>query len=72
MKKKTVSETIAKNLRGLLFEARWTQDDLAKKSGYSISTVSNIINARYKNVGLQTVQDIANALGVDAKRLFND
>jgi transcriptional regulator with XRE-family HTH domain len=57
---------LAAELRGLRAEARWTHDQLSKRSGESRAQISRLENAHV--VDLASVMKILDALGVDGDR----
>lgn len=52
-------------LRSLLKDRGMSVDDLAFKSGLSISTILNFLNGRNDNIGLRNFFAIFNGLGCD-------
>lgn len=55
---------LAANVRKLMNERGWTQEDLAKKSGVAQRTISSIINTGNTSIG--KVTQIAGAFGLEA------
>lgn len=70
MDERTATKTVlARNLRYLMGDRGWDQVDLAKKSGVSQKTVSNILN-EMKVPGLDTVDKLAGAFGLNLWQLI--
>lgn len=63
-----VKQEFAKLLRGILFEKKITQRDLANMTGISEVTISRIANG-HRMCKLNQLIRIADALGVDTCRL---
>jgi transcriptional regulator with XRE-family HTH domain len=57
-------------LRQVRRALRWTQQDLADRSGVQRSTVSKIESGRRRNLRTSTLQSLARALGVTADELL--
>lgn len=53
------------NLRGL------TQTELAEKSGISLGTVKALVNNRAKNTTVETLEKIAQVLGIELEYFFD-
>lgn len=58
-----VSERLGARIAELRQERGWTQRELAERTGITPTYVSEIENARTKNVGSATLLEIADALG---------
>jgi transcriptional regulator with XRE-family HTH domain len=69
-KKKTkLSILFGSNVKRCREERSWTQMDLGVELGIEPSYVSKIENG-WANVTLESIEDIANALGIEARELF--
>lgn len=64
---------ISKNIKKYRLKRKITQQDLAKKSGYSYSYIRKIegVNSP-KNFSVLTLYNISKALEIDLKSLFED
>lgn len=62
---------ISKNIKNIRIEKNMTQQELAERAGISLSYLSKIeeINCN-KSFSLHVLFDIADALGVDVKKLL--
>lgn len=69
--KENMYQLIGKNLRFMREKERMTVCELVEKSGISHTTINNIENGKAKNLELETVDRLANALGVDLQRFFS-
>jgi transcriptional regulator with XRE-family HTH domain len=70
MDERTATKTVlARNLRYLMGDRGWDQVDLAKKSGVSQKTVSNILG-EIKVPTLDTVDKLASAFGLNLWHLI--
>jgi transcriptional regulator with XRE-family HTH domain len=61
MKKSTLRERVANEIRTILKEKQWTQQDLANASGYGKSYISEILAGKI-NLTLDTVGILEDAL----------
>ena len=59
-------------LKEARFEARMTQEELAKASGVSRMTIVNIEADKYENVKIGTLKKLAKALGKKVMDIFFD
>ena len=58
------------NVRTLREERGWSQEELARRSGFSAFTISKIERGATKEPGAYTLDKIASALGVTSSRLI--
>ena len=68
----TLSEAVGKRVENLLAERNMTQYQLYKNGGIPRSTISVIIDGKYKTVKLDTVYQIVATLGITLKEFFDD
>jgi len=61
---------LARNLRRLRTQRRWTQEGLAQRSGVSRITISRIENEDEQSSRFETLEKLANAFGVSLAKLF--
>jgi len=67
----TTQKIIAKNLKKLIDKHQLTQSLLAKKTGVSQKTISNILNPNYDgNVTTQSVEKIAKHFGLQTYEMM--
>lgn len=66
-----LQRVFAKNVKRCRREKKWTQFDLAKHSGISISTIASIESARKINPSLETLERLAQALNVSPWKLID-
>ena len=62
---------LGSNIRKIRKEFGWTQADLAEKSGISVPFMTQIELGR-KSASLEVVQNIAAALNISCKQLFEE
>lgn len=62
---------LGSNIRKIRKEFGWTQADLAEKSGISVPFMTQIELGR-KSASLEVVQNIAAALNISYKQLFEE
>ncbi len=62
---------LGNNIRKIRKEFGWTQADLAEKSGISVPFMTQIELGR-KSASLEVVQNIANALNISYRQLFEE
>lgn len=70
-KRTTARERIARNLQSLRLEKGLTQDQVAATSGISQTFFSQVETGK-RNVSVDTLQSIADVLGVDIVDLLTD
>lgn len=69
---KNIYLIISNNIKKYRLKNKMTQQDLAIKSGYSYSYIRRIEGPKCsKNFSIQTLYNIANALNIDIKNLFD-
>ncbi len=61
---------LAQNVKRLRAQRRWTQQELAKRSGVSRITISRIENEDEQSPRVETLEKLAEALGVSLAELF--
>lgn len=66
-----VSLASGDKLRYFRCQRGWTQEELARKSGYDERTILRIENAQVRFPGIETRHDIAQALGVDVADIWD-
>lgn len=64
--------TFGDNVRKYRMEKGMTQEELALKLGYKGRSSINKIETNVAQVPQKTIQELANALGVEVARLFSD
>jgi transcriptional regulator with XRE-family HTH domain len=62
-------QAVARNIRRLLEGKGMSLEDLARKTGYPMSLLDEIVSGNSKGLQLTVLQDIAVALGADAEEL---
>lgn len=68
----TLSEAVAKRVRGILNEKNMTQYRLEQNSGVNHSTMKAFLNGRYKSCNLTTVVLIIRSFGMTVAEFFDD
>ena len=68
----TLSEAIAKRIRGILNEKNMTQYRLEQNAGISHSTMSSFLNGKYKGCNLTTVVLIIRSFGMTVAEFFDN
>jgi transcriptional regulator with XRE-family HTH domain len=61
---KQKSNHLGRKIKKRRIEMGWTQDQLAKASGYSRVHISRLENSRITNPGIETLQKISYCLGI--------
>lgn len=62
---------LSRNIESVLQRKGWSRYRLAKISGISEATISNIMNEKHEP-GLSVIATLATALGVSTNRLISD
>jgi transcriptional regulator with XRE-family HTH domain len=65
------TETLGANIKFLREKKGWTQNELAEKCGVSRPRIAEIESGKF-NPSVETVENIANNLGVHISRLFRN
>jgi len=65
-----IKKLVGNNIKYYRFLHGYTQQELSEKTNISIITISNIENG-YVDVKIQTLEKLANSLGVEIPELFN-
>lgn len=68
----TLAEAIGKRVSNLLEERKMTQYQLYKLGGIPRPTISTVIAVKNKTLKIDTIYQIASALGLSLKEFFND
>lgn len=58
-------EDITKMIKHIMIDNDLKQKDIVIKSGWSKQTVSNLLNNRTENIGINTLKDLCNSLGYE-------
>jgi len=66
---KTIQQTFGKRVRQLRLKKGWSQEQLAERAGRHWTYIGGIERGE-RNVTLAVIADIARALGVDIRDLF--
>jgi DNA-binding Xre family transcriptional regulator len=61
-----------KELRKIMVDKDWNVNELADKSGLSRKTISSILNGRVRKPRRDTMEMIADALGVRINKIWPD
>ena len=69
MKNSQILKRFARNVRNLRTEKGWTQEELAKRADLHRTYIGSI-ERHERNVSLVNVENIAKALGVQARELI--
>ena len=56
-------EDITVMIKHIMIDENLKQKDIVEKSGWSKQTVSNLLNNRTKNIGLDTLKELCESLG---------
>ena len=64
-----IKEIFAKNVREYRLKLKWTQEELAEKSGLHRTYISAIERSK-RSISLDNIQKIANALDIKVQKLF--
>ena len=67
-----LNEAIAKRVKQLLSERKYSQYDLFKKGGVPRSTVFDVVNCKKKRVSTETVYQVCSTLNISLKDFFDD
>ena len=67
-----LSEAIGKRVESLLKERNLTQYKLYKNGGIPRSTISTVVDGKYKTVKADTIYQICATLGISLKEFFDD
>ena len=71
-KKVDIYKVIARNIKKYRLYNQMTQEELARKSGYSYPYIRRVEGKNTpKNFSIQTLYEIAVALNIDIKKLFD-
>ncbi|MBE5736063.1 MAG: helix-turn-helix transcriptional regulator [Clostridiales bacterium] len=68
----TLNQAFAQRVRQLLKEKKMTMYRLEQDTGLYHSTISCLMNGRYKTANFRTMALIIRALGVSVSEFFND
>ena len=60
----------AGHLRKVMKEGRWSQSELARRSGVSQAVISRLCREVRTNPGIETVNSLAETLGIDPFELL--
>src|SRR3546814_17316263 len=71
MEKLSPRARLSANLRMLMQRAKWSERDLAQKSGVSQKTINNMLNERTQP-GLDNVQMVAEAFNLNLMHLISE
>lgn len=63
--KYTNIEDVTKLIKHIMIDDDLKQKDIVNKSGWSKQTVSNLLNNRTENIGINTLNDLCNSLGYE-------
>lgn len=66
----SIRDIVAENIRTLRLERRWSQDVLGVLAGFGNRTYISSIERKVHNVGIDSIERIANAFDVPIARLF--
>lgn len=58
-------EDITKMIKHIMIDDNLKQKDIVQKSGWSKQTISNLLNNRTENIGINTLKDLCNSLGYE-------
>lgn len=64
MKYETI-EDITKLIKHIMIDDGLRQSDIVEKSGWSKQTVSNLLNNRTKNIGINTLNELFSSIGYE-------
>lgn len=56
-------EDITKMIKHIMIDNNIKQKDIVEKSNWTKQTVSNLLNNRTKNIGIDTLKELCDALG---------
>lgn len=69
-------EDITRMIKHVMIDNNMKQKDIVQKSNWSKQTVSNLLNNRTKNIGIDTLKELCNALGynlcIEIEKLDNN
>lgn len=58
-------DDVTKMIKHIMIDEGLKQKDIVVKSGWSKQTVSNLLNNRTENIGINTLHDLCDSLGYD-------
>lgn len=56
---------ITTQIKHIMIDNKIKQKDIATKTGWTKQTISNLINNRTENIGINTLKELCNSLGYD-------
>lgn len=68
----TLAEAVARRMKDVMEERRFTAYKLYKEGGIAKSTISQVLNGKRERIGLATVYEMVTTMGVSLEEFFAD